>query len=139
MKPTKHAMKQISGLQMALISLASVMSVEPLQAQLTGLSIETVFEHDGDGPIPDGYTTYRIYAELTNEFDFVSAVYGDATAPMSLQSTGNIYQTPFGGLLGTTIIAAFFSAFPEMEYDSWLTIDASFAGDGEGELTTAQE
>lgn len=50
MKPTKHAMKQISGLQMALISLASVMSVEPLQAQLTGLSIETVFEHDGDGP-----------------------------------------------------------------------------------------
>ena len=89
-------MKQISGLQLALISLASFMSAEPLQAQLTGISIENVFEHNGTvGDIPAGYTTYRIYAELTNELDFVSSVYGDADAPISLQSTGTIYQTPW--------------------------------------------
>ena len=138
MKPTKHVMKQISGLQLALISLASFMSAEPLQAQLTGLSIETVFEHDGSvADIPAGYTTYRIYAELTNELDFVSAVYGNAETPMSLQSTGDIYQTPLGGLIGTDINSAFFAVFPALEYDSWFTIDASFAGDGEGEIATA--
>ena len=114
------------------------MSVEPLQAQSQGsvsrrclntMAVSQTFRRS--------YTTYRIYAELTNELDFVSAVYGDGTAPMSLQSTGNIYQTQLGGLLGQDIVSLFFGTFPELEYDSWLTIDASFAGDGEGVVVTA--
>ena len=119
-----------------LFSFVGVMGTVLLaSAQLTGISIENVLEHNGTvGDIPAGYTTYRIYAELTNELDFVSAVYGDDSAPMSLQSTGNIYQTPLGGLIGTDINSAFFVGFHEMEYDSWFTIDAEFAGDGLGEI-----
>ena len=119
-----------------LFSFVGVMGTVLLaSAQLTGISIENVFEHNGTvGDIPAGYTTYRVYAELTNELDFVSSVYGDADAPISLQSTGTIYQTTLGGLYGTNIPSAFFAAAPELEYDSWVTIDAAFSGDGEGEL-----
>ena len=122
-----------------LFSFVGVMGTVLLaSAQLTGISIENVFEHNGTvGDIPAGYTTYRIYAQLTNELDFVSAIYGDDSAPMSLQSTGNIYQTPLGGLIGTDINSAFFFGFPELEYDSWFTVDAEFAGDGLGEIGSA--
>ena len=48
-------------------------------AQLTSISIEPIITHDGSiEGVPAGYTTYRIYANLTNEYDFVSAVYGDS-------------------------------------------------------------
>ena len=47
-------------------------------------------------PELDGYTTYRIYANLTNEYDFVSAVYGDSQDPMFLNNT-DIFQSAAGG------------------------------------------
>jgi hypothetical protein len=107
-------------------------------AQLTSISVETVLEHDGSiAGIPDGYTTYRIYANLTNEYDFVSAVYGDAESPLSLQFTGDILQVPEGGGFASDINPLFFEFFPALEYDSWLTIDAMFSGDGEGTISTA--
>ena len=78
-------------------------------AQLTSISVETVLEHDGSiAGIPAGYTTYRIYANLTNEYDFVSAVYGDAENPLSLQFTGNILQVPEGGGFAPDINPVFF-------------------------------
>ena len=46
-------------------------------------------------PELDGYTTYRIYANLTNEYDFVSAVYGDSQDPMFLNNT-DIFQSVAG-------------------------------------------
>ena len=53
-----------------------------MSSQLTGLTVETVTVHDGSIPELAGYTTYRVYADLTSEFDFVSAVYGDADTPL---------------------------------------------------------
>ena len=51
-------------------------------AQLTGVSIESVLTHDASiDPSLDGYTTYRIYADVTSSTDFVSAVFGDASTP----------------------------------------------------------
>ena len=113
-------------------------TLQSVQAQLTGISIEPIITHDGsiDG-VPAGYTTYRIYANLTNEHDFVSAVFGDVENPMSIQCTGDILQVAGGGLLGQDINPNFFPFIPATEYDSWLTIDAMFAGDGVGLVATA--
>ena len=61
--------------------------------------------------VPAGYTTYHINAVLTNEYDFVSAVYGDAENPMSIQSTGDILQVGTGGHWVKTSIP-FFSTCP---------------------------
>ena len=71
-------MKNQTCFHLVLTCFVGAISIQPLQAQLTSISVETVLEHDGSiAGIPAGYTTYRIYANLTNEYDFVSAVYGD--------------------------------------------------------------
>ena len=95
-------------------------------AQLTGISVDIVTVHDGSvDPSLTGMTTYRVYADLTNEFDFVSAVFGDATYPLSLGSEGTIFQSaPVSFDFGYQVNAAFFGTFPTMEFDSWLTIGA---------------
>ena len=101
-------------------------------AQLTGISVDVVTVHDGSvDPSLTGMTTYRVYADLTNEFDFVSAVFGDATYPLSLGSEGTIFQSaPVSFDFGNQINAAFFGSFPTMEFDSWLTIGADDSTDG---------
>ena len=49
-------------------------------AKITGLSVETVLEHDGVS-IPElaGHTTYRVYADVTSSTDFISAVLSRVT------------------------------------------------------------
>ncbi|MDC3198409.1 hypothetical protein OAT89_01970, partial [bacterium] len=66
--------------------------------------------------------TYRVYVDCTNALDEVSAVYGDATDPLTLISTEGFYQDVFGEPFGWSINPAFFGAFPSLEYDSWVTI-----------------
>lgn len=57
------------------------------QAQLVGYSVVEVADHDTTGIASlAGMKTYRVYADLTNPTDKVSAVYGDETAPLSLTS-----------------------------------------------------
>ena len=107
-------------------------------AQLTSISVETVLEHDGSiAGIPAGYTTYRIYANLTNEYDFVSAVYGDSQDPMFLNGT-DILQVAAGGDFASnvTINPALVAAFPALPYDSWFTIGAEDASQGGALQTT---
>ena len=116
---------------------AALGTVLVASAQLTSISIEPVLEHDGQTEGLEalgGYTTYHIYANLTNELDFVSAVYGDAESPMILQTTGDIFQSTTGTNYGASINGAFLSLVPELAYDSWFTIDATFAGDLDGTL-----
>ena len=63
-----------------------------------------------------GYTTYRVYADLTSEFDFVSAVYGDENDPLLIGCDGgSFYQSTPGGHsfdFGNQVNPAFISAFP---------------------------
>ena len=61
-----------------LYTLATAMGTAVLAtAQITGLSVETVIEHDGVA-IPElaGHTTYHVYAEVSSNTDFISAVFG---------------------------------------------------------------
>ena len=123
-----------------LYSLAVALGTAVLaSAQITGISIETVTVHDGsvDASL-DGYTTYRVYAELSSDLDFVSAVFGDASDPLMLGCTGMIYQS--GGVnfnYATEVNTLFFATFPAAEYDSWLTIGVEDSNGGVNVQNTA--
>ncbi|MDG1780598.1 MAG: hypothetical protein P8H59_06590 [Flavobacteriales bacterium] len=83
----------------------------------SGLSWEEVIE---DGVT--GYTTYRVYANFTNPFDQLIAVYGQDVTPLSITSSGSFYQDVNGGAYSSNVFSALFGAFPDLEYDSWVTI-----------------
>lgn len=105
----------LSALAFGVVSMA--------QAQLVGYSVVEIADHDTTGIASlAGMKTYRVYADMTNPDDKVSAVYGDETAPLSLTSSDGFFNSSFGDDLAQNINVLFFSAFPEVEYDSWLTI-----------------
>jgi hypothetical protein len=56
------------------------------------LEVEAYAEHDGLIGTVDltGFTTYRIYLNMVNETDFLSAVSGEADNPLMLNSTSDI-------------------------------------------------
>ena len=108
-------------------------------AQLTGVSIESVLTHDAsiDASL-DGFTTYRVYADVTSSTDFVSAVFGDAANPLVIGCTGTIYQSEGANFnYATEVNPLFFGAFPAAEYDSWLTIGSEDANGGVNVQNTA--
>ena len=83
---------------------------------------EYVVHTDGD---LEGMTTWRMYLHLLDEDDYLSACTGSDSHPFILESTSNPswYQHPSASeTFATGINTAFFTAFPNLEYDSWLTI-----------------
>ena len=98
-----------------------------MHAQVTGLSIDVVATHDGSiDPSLNGFTTYRVYANTSTSLDFVSAVYGDDNSPLSINSTGTIFQAPLPANVdfGHEVDPNLYGAYPAHEYDSWMTIGA---------------
>ena len=93
-----------------------------------GLSVET---HAEGGVL--GTTTYRVYVTTPNEDDFVSAITGDENNLSFLRTSTSFYQNEFGGLTADQSNPFLFSVFPELAYDSWVTIgidQAPVPGDG---------
>jgi len=81
----------------------------------------------------EGMTTYRLYLNMLNPSDYLSACSGDEENPWVLESTSTPawYNTPsVSEGFADAINPAFFTAFPNLEFDSWLTIGASSAEDG---------
>jgi hypothetical protein len=98
-----------------------------------GFGIE-VEEVSNDGV----HTTYRVYVTTPNADDFVSSISGDVNNPSFLRTTTSFYQSEVGGLTGDQINPAFFSMFPGLAKDSWLTIGVDQApGEGEGGVSVA--
>ena len=85
-----------------------------------GVLIEAHAEHD-EGDL-EGMTTYRMYITTPNDNDIISAVYGDDETPLSIETTTSFYQHPFGSALGSNNNPLLYTGFPELEFDSWLTI-----------------
>ena len=85
-----------------------------------GLELEVVTTHD-EGVLA-GLTTYRLYVTTPHDDDVLSAVYGDDESPLHISSTTSFYQSPFGTALGSNINPLLFGAFPDLQYDSWVTI-----------------
>ena len=100
-------------------------------AQITGISVETVVEHDGI-VIPElaGHTTYRVYADVTSSTDFISAVYGNQDSPLMLGTDGAFFHDATAGNFAQNVVPSLFSFFPTLEYDSWLTIGVSNSDEG---------
>ena len=69
-------------------------------AQLTGISVEEYQDHSTTGIAElEGMITYRVFVDCTTSLDEVSAVYGDATSPLSLTSTEGFYQRCLRGAI----------------------------------------
>jgi hypothetical protein len=111
-----------------LLSLFAVCSWFGGSAQLVQV-VNEVYYDPNVGPAvagyPAGHITYRIYAELQDPTDFLSSVYAVAGChTLSLDAgPGNaIWNSNFGGTLGSEINAAFFPIVPSLRYDSFGTI-----------------
>ena len=89
------------------------------QAQSDGvaLQIDTVAING----VP-GTTTYRLYAVLTNPDDCLSAVVGEGADATWVTSTAPFYQHELGGVTPSSIDPILFGLYPDLEYDSWVTI-----------------
>ena len=100
------------------------------------LSVETVAV---DGVA--GLTTYRVYVTTPDASDFVSAISGDEANPSYLRTSTSFFQSAVGGLTAGTVNPLFYAAFPDLQYDSWLTIGidaAPVSGDGTADVTLAE-
>ena len=104
-----------------------------------GVRLEVVAEHDA-GAL-QGQTTYRLYVTTPHDDDVLSSVYGDDESPLSISSSEAFFQDPLSGALGTSVNPLFFPSFPDLEFDSWLTIGlVGAAGAGEiGPLTIGDD
>ena len=100
-----------------LYTLAVAMGTAVLaSAQITGLSVETVVEHDGTIPELAGHTTYRVYADVTSNTDFISAVYGNQDSPLMLGTDGTFFhEATTGGDFGQQVVPLLFDVFPASE------------------------
>ena len=88
------------------------------------LELETVTAHSG--LTLDGQTTYRLYLNMLNETDFLSSCSGDSSNVMIIESTsGTWYNNEYNpGWNAIGINPFFLPVFPELAYDSFLTIGA---------------
>jgi hypothetical protein len=85
-----------------------------------GLTLETVAEHT-TGDLA-GLTTYRLYMQTAHDSDRVIAAVGDDEFPLSLMPETSFYQNPFGNSNPEGISPAWIGFFPDLAYDSWVTI-----------------
>ena len=110
-----------------LFLLASALCVSFLsQAQLTQVVVEEVPAVAAG--IPANSTTYRVYAELASPTDQLLQVYGTVTEndglcnPMFINTTTGFYNSGFGAPTGGEINPLLIGVFPDVAFDSWVTI-----------------
>ena len=88
------------------------------------LSVDRVATHE-EGVL-EGMSTYRVFLNCLHPTDYLSSCSGDQTAPLIIESTSggwfNSAANSNWSALGVN--AMFFGAFPELAYDSFLTIGA---------------
>ena len=117
-------MKNLFGFVLLLAtSLSSLTSMYGQGPDEYWIGLEEYAVHtDGD---LEGMTTWRMYLHMLDEDDYLSACTGSDANPFILESTSSPswYQHPSASeTFATGINTAFFTAFPDLEYDSWLTI-----------------
>ena len=84
------------------------------------LLTEVVAEHTA-GTLA-GMTTYRVSIQTLHPTDFVTSVSGNSGSPTRVFTTTSFYQDPFGGVTPENINPLLLPTFPDLAYDSWITI-----------------
>ena len=102
------------------------------------VEVETVAEHS-DGELA-GMSTYRVYAVLPQEGDFLSSISGEGSFSTQIRTSTSFYQHHLGGHVPNGLNPFLFGQFPELEYDSYVTIGLSQSPDalaGEANINVA--
>ena len=129
-----HNMRLTRVLKVALLATVTICWT-PFASGQEGyaLSVETVVEHT-EGSLA-GMSTYRIYMNCANATDYVSSCSGDDANPLIFSSTsGEWYNNDYAtGWNASGINPDLFSFFPDLVYDSFLTLGAEDNDEPSGE------
>lgn len=90
-----------------------------IQAANVELVVERV---DNGGAVPGN--TFRVYAELPSTQHSLHAVFADDSDGLTIQSTGEFYNHPYGNYSTLDINAEIVAAQPQLGFDSWITLGA---------------
>lgn len=127
----------------ALLIACCLQSPYDLFAQLNSISIEPVFFHatsiGSTDVIPEGAVTYHIYANFDNQTDFLSSVFGNEACALQISSTEPFFQSSLGGHTADFINPVLFSGFPELQFDSFVTLGKTNSNDVGGEILTLED
>ena len=74
-----------------------------------------------------GYSTYKLYLQCEASDDLLQAVAGDSVTPVSITTTTSFYQSELGSTSESN--PALFLAYPQVEYDSFLSIGLEATAD----------
>ena len=127
--------------------LACLFILPPSYAQSYSLEVEVVSEDIGIligalGVVDlTGYSCTRLYVNMENTDDFMSSVSGDAVNPTYINTTTNFYHAVLGGQTPNGINSVLFPVYPDLAYDSWVTIGLDGvpnAAAGEAAVATVQ-
>ena len=72
-----------------------------------------------------GYSCTRLYVSINNADDFMSSVSGDETNPTYVNTTTDFYHATLGAATPNGINSLLFAVYPDLVYDSWVTIGIS--------------
>ena len=106
---------------MAVVSTSRAGLVD-MVGELTG--VNAIAAVPGQPDYPDTITL-RIYAVLASGGDTLDTIHGTSDHPILVAASSMFYQNVFGGPTSVDIDADQFSVFPDLAYDSWITIGAS--------------
>ena len=69
-----------------------------------------------------GFSCYRLSIQCPNATDLLQSVAGDNITPTSITTSTSFFQHPLGSASEATYNSLLFAAYPDLEYDSFLTI-----------------
>ena len=111
------------------------------------LEVEVVSENIGflsvlsDAVDLTGYSSTRLYVTMNNADDFMSSVSGDVVNPTYVNTTTSFHHALLGAATPNGINSLLFPVYPDLAYDSWVTIGlegAPNAAAGEAAVSTVQ-
>lgn len=107
-----------------------------MKAQIEQIVLDTVCT---DCPSA-GYTCVRVYAEMADANDVISVIYGLEGSPLSISTSCEdcFFNSALGSNTGDQINCDLFPFFPELQYDSWVTVGRDCSSSPGGAIFSLQ-
>ena len=95
--------------------------------RILGLSLAVHHVHDTAVTefytIPEGFVTYRLYLQVTDNTDRITGVFGIDGSPLILSSTAPLWNNDFfGAHVASNVHPAWYLFSPTLQYDSWWSL-----------------